>query len=163
MRTAHDDDVLEPLPVAQPVEGFAPDEWVAYPAIAAAAASARRQSPATFTRLTTLHPVLLAGLPEWWRTRARDARVRATRRLELETPQRDRSGTWRMYGSLRSPWPRRPIGVELQLWPRLGAWTKVSMQPQRRVHVGRAYFRMGHRALDALTARLESELRVTPR
>jgi hypothetical protein len=53
--------------------------------------------------------------------------------------------------------------VELQLWPRLGAWTKVSMQPQRRVHVGRRYFRLGHWALDGLIERLEQELRVTPR
>jgi hypothetical protein len=53
--------------------------------------------------------------------------------------------------------------VELQLWPRLGAWTKVNMQPQRRVRVGRRYFRLGHRALDGLIERLENELRVTPR
>jgi hypothetical protein len=83
--------------------------------------------------------------------------------LEVDPPQRDRSGTWRMSGRLRSPWLRRPIGVELQLWPRLGAWTKVTMEPRRRVRVGRRYFRSGHGALDALTERLESELRVTPR
>src|SRR5689334_12347702 len=108
MRTAHDD-VLEPLPV----EAFAPDEWVADPAFVAAEPSARPRSSATFIRLTTLNPALLAELPEWWCTRARDARLRATRRLDLDPPQRDRSGTWRMYGSLRSPWLRRPISVEL--------------------------------------------------
>jgi hypothetical protein len=68
-----------------------------------------------------------------------------------------------MSGWLGSPWLRRPIRVELQLWPRLGAWTKVSMQPQRRVRVGRRYFRLGHRTLDRLVERLEQELRVTPR
>jgi hypothetical protein len=110
-----------------------------------------------------LNPALLAGLPEWWDKRARDARVRATGRLDLDAPQRDRSGTWRMYGRLRSHRLRRPIGVELQLWPRLGSWTKLSMQPRHRVHVGRRYFRIGHRTLDALTERLDEELGVTPR
>jgi hypothetical protein len=155
MHTAHDDDALETLPVESPPS----DEWTAGRVAAAPAPRPQRQSSATFTRLTTLPPALLDELPAWWHTRARDARVHATRRLDLDAPQRDRSGTWRMHGCLRSPWFRRAIGVELQLWPRLGAWTKVSMQPQRRVRVGRRYFRVGHRALDALTERLGSELR----
>jgi len=160
MRATHEEDVLEPLPV----ERIAPEEWVVYRAVGADSAPAPpRRSSATFTRLTTLHPALLARLPDWWCTRARDARVRATRRLDLEAPRRDPSGTWRMDGRLRSPWLGRPIGVELQLWPRLGEWTKVSMQPRRRVHVGRRYFRIGHRVLDSLTDRLDAELRVTPR
>src|SRR5262249_25336669 len=155
MRTAPDDELLEALPV-QRVE---PDGWVAHRAdVAPAPAPPPRQSSATFTRLTALNPALLAGLPEWWGKRAGETRVRATRRLDLDAPQRDSSGTWRMYGWLRSPWLRRPIGVELQLWPRLGAWTKLSMQPQRRVRIGRRYFRTGHRALDALTERLDAEL-----
>jgi hypothetical protein len=168
MRPARDD-VLEPLPVDSPAPDEWPEEWpdawvirrvgMAPPATA----PLQRQSSATFTRLTTVNPALLAGLPDWWRARAHDDRVRATRRLELDPPKRDRSGTWRMFGRLRGPGLRRPIGVELQLWPRLGAWTKVTMQPQRRVRVGRRYFRAGHRALDALSERLESELRVTPR
>jgi len=168
MHTAHDD-VLEPLPVETAAADEWPGEWsdeclVAGAGIAPRAPEPPRpQSSATFTRLTTLNPALLAGLPEWWCARMRGARVRATRRLELDPPLCDRSGTWRMYGYLRSPRLRRPIGVELQLWPRLGAWTKVTMQPQRRVRVGRRYFRAGHRALDALTERLETELPVTPR
>ena len=154
MDTAYDDDALETLPV----ESLPPDEWTAGRVVVAPSPRRQRLSSATFTRLTTLPPAILDELPAWWRTRARGARVHATRRLDLDAPQRDRSGTWRMYGCLRSPWLRRPIGVELQLWPRLGAWTKVSMQPQRRVRVGRRYFRLGHRALDALTERLGSEL-----
>jgi hypothetical protein len=160
MRTAHDDDGLEALPV----EHLASDEPAPYRStIGLSAPSPQRQTSATFTRLTALHPALLARLPDWWCARARGARVRATRHLNLDAPQRERSGTWRMCGSLRSPWLRRNIDIELQLWPRLGAWTKVSLQPQRRVHIGRRYFRTGHRALDALTERLDEELRVTPR
>jgi hypothetical protein len=160
VRTALDDDVLEALPVERlPLV----ERTVSHAVVAPAPLSPRRQTSATFTRLTALPPDLLPELPDWWRARARDARVRATRHLVLDAPQRERSGTWRMYGSLRSPWLRRGIDVELQLWPRLGAWTKVSMQPRRRVHIGRHYFRVGHRALDALTERLGDELRVTPR
>ena len=59
---------------------------------------------------------------------------------------------------LRSPWLQRRIPVELLLWPRLGAWTKVCLEPQRRVRLGRRYFSNGHRAIDALTARLNTEL-----
>jgi hypothetical protein len=114
---------------------------------------------ATFTRLTELHPALLADLPNWWRRRADDARVRVTRQLVLEAPRFESSGTWRLRGSLRSPWLRRGIPVELQLWPRLGSWTKVSLEPQRRVRLGRRYFDNGHRALDTLTTRLHTELR----
>jgi hypothetical protein len=155
MRAAPDDAVLEPLPV----ERVACDEWLmSRTGTAPRLPAPPRQSSATFTRLTTLHPALLAALPEWWSTRARNARVRAARGFDLADPQRERGGMWRLHGCLRSPWLRRPVGVELQLWPCLGAWTKITMQPRRRVRVGRRYYRVGHRALDALTARLEREL-----
>lgn len=117
-----------------------------------------RWSSATFTRMTALNPALLADLPNWWYGRADNARVNVSRRLLLEAPSFEPSGTWRLRGSLRSPWLRRWIPVELQLWPRLGAWTKVSLEPQRFVRPGRRYFRNGHRTLDALTARLTTEL-----
>ena len=116
-----------------------------------------RQS-GTFTRMTALNPALLADLPNWWSGRADNARVNVSRQLLLEAPRFEPSGTWRLRGSLRSPWLRRWIPVELQLWPRLGAWTKVSLEPQRFVRPGRRYFRNGHRTLDALTARLTTEL-----
>jgi hypothetical protein len=117
-----------------------------------------RRSSATFIRMTALNPELLADLPNWWCRRADDARVRVSRRLLLEAPRFEPSGTWRLRGSLRSPWLRRWIPVELQLWPRLGAWTKVSLEPQRFVRPGRRYFSNGHRTLDALTTRLTAEL-----
>jgi hypothetical protein len=116
------------------------------------------RSSATFTRMTALNPALLADLPNWWYGRADNARVNVSRQLLLEAPSFEPSGTWRLRGSLRSPWLRRWIPVELQLWPRLGAWTKVSLEPQRFVRPGRRYFRNGHRTLDALTARLTTEL-----
>ncbi len=121
-------------------------------------AGAGRRFSATFTRMTALNPALLADLPNWWYLRADKAGVSVSRRLLLEAPSFEPSGTWRLRGSLRSPWLRRWIPVELQLWPRLGAWTKVSLEPQRFVRPGRRYFRNGHRTLDALTARLTTEL-----
>jgi len=167
--TSCDDDVLEPLPVYEdgvPVPQAPVGVQRRLGALlrprrepAAAAAATPPLPTATFTRLTELHPALLADLPNWWRGRADDARVRVTRQLVLEAPKFESSGTWRLRGSLRSPWLRRRIPVELQLWPRLGSWTKVSLEPQRRVRLGRRYFDNGHRALDTLTTRLHTELR----
>ena len=147
-----EDDTLEPLPL-----DAVPDGRMADIDVAPGPAVPSRET-ATFTRLTTLHPARLAGLPEWWRRQARDGRPHAVRRLVLDAPECAGSGTWHMRGRLRSAWLGRSIPVELQLWPRLGAWTKMSLQPQRRVRVGWLYFRNGHRALEALTARLNSEL-----
>jgi hypothetical protein len=115
---------------------------------------------ATFTHLTTLHPRRLSGLPQWWRDGESSAkgRVRVARGLVLTAPECEGSGTWRMRGWLRSAWLRRPIPVELELWPRLGKWTKMRLQPGHRVHVGRRYYRNGHRALEAVITRLDSEL-----
>ena len=182
---SYDDDVLDPLPVYEdgvPVPPapvgtqrrfgdllrprHEPDaarhgwDWLTREEVPPRAGGATFS--ATFTRLTELHPALLADLPNWWRRRAEEARVRVTRQLVLEAPKFESNGTWRLHGSLRSPWLRRRIPVELQLWPRLGAWTKVSLEPQRRVRLGRRYFNNGHRALDTLTDRLHTELRAQP-
>jgi hypothetical protein len=115
---------------------------------------------AAFTRMTTVHPAQLDGLEEWWKARARDDRVEIAHRLVLEEPHRDTGGTWRVRGRLRSPWRARSIPVEVLLWPRLGSWTKLTVEPQRGVHVSRRYFRSGHRVLDVLTDLLRRELRV---
>jgi hypothetical protein len=161
-----DDDVLEPLPVYEdgvpeppaPVAIFALPPWSITDELRPPPADAGRRFSASFTRMTTLNPALLADLPNWWGRRAENARVLVSRRLLLEAPSFEPSGTWRLRGSLRSPWLRRWIPVELQLWPRLGAWTKVSLEPQRFVRPGRRYFNNGHRTLDDLTSRLTSEL-----
>jgi hypothetical protein len=172
---SYDDDVLEPLPVYEDGVAVPPapvsverrlatllrprrERTETESTIIPSMAEAPRFS-ATFTRLANLHPALLADLPNWWGRRARGARLRVTRQLVLEAPMFESSGTWRLRGSLRSPWLQRRIPVELQLWPRFGAWTKVCLEPQRRVHLGRRYFSNGHRAIDALTARLNTELR----
>ena len=100
----------------------------------------------------------LEALGEWWRRRARNDRVEVGRRLMLEAPRRDPAGVWRVRGRLRNPTRTRWIPVELLLWPRLDAWTKLSVEPQRGVRVGRRYFANGHRALDALCGELVRDL-----
>ncbi len=129
-----------------------------------AAASAAEIQPraatfySTFNRMIALAPARLAGLDEWWRRAAQDGRVRVSRRLSLEEPRPLRGGTWRASGRLRSPLLVRSIPVELLLWPYIGNWTRMSLEPQRSVHTGRRYFRRGHRSLDLLTHRLVTEL-----
>jgi hypothetical protein len=104
--------------------------------------------------MIALRAGLLDYLPEWWRQRARNERVAIERRLFLEQPERSRTDTWRMSGSLRRPRHPRSIPFELLLWPRFDAWTKLSLEPQRGVRVGCRYFANGHHALDALSAEL---------
>lgn len=111
---------------------------------------------ATFNRMIPLHPDRLRELPDWCHRSGDEVQVH--RRLTLEEPRPCANGTWRVPGRLRSPYSMRSIPVELVLWPHLGTWTRLCLEPQRRVHVGRAYFRKGHRVLDALSARLISEL-----
>jgi hypothetical protein len=111
-----------------------------------------------FSRMFALSPAKLASLDQWWERRACDDRVEIARRLLLERPRPGPAGTWRVRGRLKSPWRARWIPVELLLWPRLDAWTKLSVEPQRGVHVGRSYFRSGHRVLDSLSDQLIREL-----
>jgi hypothetical protein len=177
VRTKHldDDDLLEPLPVddgppAHVVMVEVVRETIAeVPALRQAAPwsyDAQRQAlivPTTsylaaFSRMIALHPTQLEHLGEWFETNAVDARMRIVRRLTLGRPRVDPAGTWRMPGELRSPWRARSIPIELVLWPRLDAWTRLSLEPQRGVHVGRRYFRSGHRVLDVLCRRLIGEL-----
>jgi hypothetical protein len=119
---------------------------------------------AAFSRMIALHPEQLASLPEWWHANHCKTGIAViARRLAIEEPRRDAGGTWRMRGRLRSPWRARTIPVELLLWPRLDAWTRMSLEPRRGVHVGRLYFSSGHRVLDVLSERLIRELRMPAR
>ncbi|GIU86535.1 MAG: hypothetical protein KatS3mg009_1050 [Acidimicrobiia bacterium] len=143
------------------VRGASP--WAAAPAPVASPRPPRWAT--TFSRMTGLHPSLLAYLPDWWQAHERGGRVRVTRRLALERPAPGPRGAWRARGWLRGAWPSRPVPVELLLWPHLGSWTKCTLEPQRAVLAGRRYFRRGNRVLDVLTERLRRELRPsrTPR
>lgn len=116
----------------------------------------------TFRRMIALRAGMLDSLPDWWRQRADDERVEIARRLFLGEPRRFRAGTWRMRGALRSPGRARAIPIELLLWPHLEAWTKLALEPQRGVSLGRRYFTNGHRVLDALCTELMQELTPNP-
>lgn len=111
-----------------------------------------------FSRMIPLPATSLDALGRWWRERARHDRVEVARRLVLEEPRRGQAGVWRISGRLRSPARARWIPVELLLWPRFDLWTRLSVEPQRGVHVGRRYFRSGHRTLDALCNELVHDL-----
>ena len=90
-------------------------------------------------------PDALAALP---------AAAASGRRLRLAVPQATAGGGWTVDGRLR--WLTRPLGVPVRvdLWPHLDGWTMCTLQPNRRVHPTRAYFRSGNRALDRLSAGL---------
>ena len=90
-----EDDALETLPVEATTSDGRLIDTVITPEPA-------RRATATFTRLTTLDPARLAGLPQWWRGTARDRRVHAARGLVLDAPECAGSGTWHMRGCLRS-------------------------------------------------------------
>jgi hypothetical protein len=104
----------------------------------------------TFTRMLDVTPERLARLPRWWSSAARRGRVRLTRRLTLDAPRPLPGGGWRMLGSLRRTIITPAARFELTLWPHLGRYTKLSLEPRRRVHAGRRWFRRGHRGLDRL-------------
>jgi hypothetical protein len=114
--------------------------------------------PTTFSRIFELHPVQLELLPGWWEQHARNERVTIARRLSLGRPQRIADGVWTVRASLCGPWQVRPMPVELSLWRHLGGWTKLTLEPQRRVYIKSIYFDTGHRALDVLCGKLTREL-----
>jgi hypothetical protein len=113
---------------------------------------------ATFTRIIDLHPTRLVSLRPWWSAAARHGTVRV-KRLALETPIVDAGGALRMQGRFRGSRFGPTTPVELTLWPWLGEWTKLSLEPRRHVAMTRGYFRRGHRVLDVLADRLAKELR----
>jgi hypothetical protein len=107
---------------------------------------------ASFFRMLALSPAGLDELPAWWRAHAEHGRVVIARNLWIGEPCLRPPRTWCLPGRLRG------IAVDVLLWPHLGIWTKLSVEPRRRVRTGRRYFRRGHRALDVLGDRLIREL-----
>jgi hypothetical protein len=113
---------------------------------------------AGFSRMIPLPGSRLETLAEWWQRRAQRDRVAVSRWLVLEEPRRDDTGVWRIRARLRTRARARAIPVELLLWPRFDAWTRLSVEPQRGVHVSRRYFARGHRVLDAFCEELRRNL-----
>ena len=114
--------------------------------------------PTTFSRIFELHPVRLELLPGWWDQHARNERVTIARRLSLGPPQRIADCAWTMRASLRGRWQLRPLPMELSLWRHIGGWTKLTLEPERRVYIKGFYFDTGHRTLDVLCGQLVREL-----
>ena len=70
----------------------------------------------------------------------------------LDEPRSGPGSLWRVRGRVGA------LPVEFWMWPHLDAWTKLNVEPQRRVRTGRRYFRRGHRAIDGLAEALIREL-----
>jgi len=152
-----DDDWLEPLAVEAPPPPPALRERPPNEAdLAEWAARLVDRPPPTrayaprFLRLLDVSPVELPGaLHRWWHAAARDDIAVLARVLRVGPPRGDRRETWTMTGRLRVA-NRPPIAVDVMLWPHLGYWTKLTMEPHAPTRVGRSYFRRGHAALDEL-------------
>jgi len=169
------DDWLEALPVDEPVSTTKlvadADPRADPPAVRtlppwtpmpdATVVSLQSSLRSSFSRMFGLRPAQLVALDEWWSYRQLGGRVAIGRRLVLEEPRRTNGGAWRITGRLRAPLRARSIPIEIALWPRLDAWTKLSVEPQRGVHVSRRYFRSGHRVLDRFCTELMHELPMT--
>ena len=160
---ASDSDLLETLPIDDDRALTGPEHHASSipdrpPPPLTAVPVARVSS--SFTRIVILEPDRLDDLPRGWQRRAVDGRVKVTRRLSLDAPRPAANRMWRMSGRLRSPWLHRSISVDLIVWPWLGAWVKMTLEPRGRVIVGRRYFSGGHRALEVLGDWLILELPV---
>jgi hypothetical protein len=114
--------------------------------------------PTTFSRIFELPSAHLGTLPEWWEQNARNERVTIAHRLVLRAPRYAAHGVWTMPASLRGAWPVRAQQMELSLWRHLAGWTKLTLEPRRRVYVRGFYFNTGHRALDVLCDQLARDL-----
>jgi len=112
----------------------------------------------TFVRMVELDASRLRALPEWWRERAGAEPLRPTRRLSLDVPQPTPGSSWRGNGALRPLLHATTVPVVLTLWPHINGWTRLTLDPQRRVAASALYFNPGHRALDIFIDWLTTEL-----
>ena len=117
------------------------------------------RSPAALTggflRMVELPgPRLGAMVDDWWSTAEVNGSSIIDGRLRLGKPRRDHLGGVTIKGRIRrvAPWHWTPVVVEL--WPRHGRWTMITMTPQSGVLATRRYFRAGHKAIDRLTRTL---------
>jgi hypothetical protein len=119
---------------------------------------ARRTAQAVtggFLRMVELPGLRLgAMLDEWWSTSAVDGWSAVDNRLRLRVPHRDHLGGFTVQGRIRRVAHARWTPVVIELWPRHGQWTMVTMTPQAGVLATRRYFRAGHTAIDRLTRTL---------
>ena len=112
----------------------------------------------TFVRMIEVDASRLRSLPEWWRTRAGGEPLRPTRRVSLDAPVLTPGNCWRGQGMLRPMLHATTVPVVLTLWPHIEGWTRLTLDPQRRVAASALYFNPGHRALDVFTHWLVTEL-----
>ena len=161
-------DWLEPLPVEPPPPPFATPtrprppsdsdlaQWAGRLADGPRVLSPGAAFSPRFVRLLDISPRELPdALRSWWRANARDGSAVLARALRVGEPYADRRETWTMTGRLRVM-HRLPIAVDVLMWPHLGYWTKLTLEPHAPTRVGHMYFRRGHAALDELRTALVS-------
>jgi hypothetical protein len=78
------------------------------------------------------------------------------RRLQLQPPVGSAATGWTLAGRMRRLTAFYWIPVVVQVWSVDGCLIRITMAPQRTVLASRRYFRLGHHALDGLSAELQS-------
>jgi hypothetical protein len=96
---------------------------------------------------------LAAALDTWW-VGDRCTVVSLQRRLQLRRPEGDFVAGWTMIGRMRRLTILHWVPVVVELWPVYADFTRMTMTPQAHVFASKRYFRIGHRVLDLLSARL---------
>lgn len=112
-----------------------------------------RPSPVFATQVPLGRGRLAAALDAWW-VGDRAAVVTLQRRLQLGRPEGDAVAGWTMRGRLRRLTILHWVPVVVELWPVYGDFTRMTMTPQVHVFASKRYFRLGHKVIDLLWARL---------
>jgi hypothetical protein len=134
-----DDPVEVPVdPVANPLAGMPSSPAYVLPS-----------SPGSFFRLVGAPP---SRVDRWWPGR----RVEVEHRLRIDAVRDDGGGARSLTGALRRPVVHRWVPIEIVLCPHLGALSRLTLNPSRRVRASRWWFRSGHRALERLARDLSS-------
>jgi hypothetical protein len=112
-----------------------------------------RQSPVFARQVPLSGGRLEAALDAWW-AGDKAAVVTLQRRLQLRRPEGDVVAGWTMKGRLRRLTILHWVPVVVELWPVYGDFTRMTMTPQVHVFLSKRYFRLGHKVVDLLWARL---------